>query len=254
MTENAPVVTPNDWQEAVIEKIEVATPTVKTFVLRPTVMHAFLPGQHVDVRLTAPDGYEAHRSYSVASAPDSSGTIELAIEELQTGEVSPYFHEIAVVGDTVEIRGPFAKHFVWRPTVNGNVLLVGGGSGVAPLMSMVRHRARVADAPPMTLLYSARSWDDVIFRDELLSHEERQTGLRIFFCITRDLTGRPTGRMADYTRRIDEAMVRDVVRRIGGAPDTCFVCGNNGFVGTVADALVEIGIAADAVKTERYGG
>ena len=250
-TEN---ITPNDWQEAIIEKIEVATPTVKTFVLRPEVLHTFLPGQHIDVRLTAPDGYEAHRSYSVSSAPDTSGTLELAIEELQRGEVSPYFHEVAVVGDAIEIRGPFTTHFVWRPAANGTVLLVGGGSGVAPLMSMVRHRARVADAPPMTLLYSARSWEDVIFRDELLMREKKQTGLRVLFCITRDLSGRPVGRVANYTRRIDEEIMRDVVTKIGGIPNTAFVCGNNSFVGTVADALVNIGVPAQQVKTERYGG
>ncbi|MEO7362390.1 MAG: FAD-binding oxidoreductase [Gemmatimonadaceae bacterium] len=272
-------ISPNDWQEAIIEQIEVATPTVKTFVLRPKVLHAFLPGQHIDVRLTAPDGYEAHRSYSVSSAPDSTDTLQLAIEELQSGEVSPYFHEVAVVGDAVEIRGPFTTHFVWRPTANGNVLLVGGGSGVAPLMSMVRHRTRTAaahaaaahsadvhsadmmlanthssDAPPMTLLYSARSWGDVIFRDELLMHEQQQSGLRVLFCITRDASNAPPARATDFTRRIDADLVRDVVALMGAKPDTCFVCGNNSFVGTVADALVDIGVAADHVKTERYGG
>ncbi|MEO7998321.1 MAG: ferredoxin reductase [Gemmatimonadaceae bacterium] len=245
---------PNAWQEATIEQIDVATPTVKTFVLRPKVWPPFLPGQHIDVRLTAPDGYEAHRSYSISSAPDTSGTLQLAIEELSSGEVSPYFHEVAQTGDAVEIRGPFTTHFVWRPAANGMVLLVGGGSGVAPLMSMVRHRARMVDAPPMTLLYSARSWDDVIFREELLMHEKQQPGLRVLFCITRDTVNAPVGRAADFMRRIDANIVRDVVSMMRAKPDTCFVCGNNSFVGTVADALVEIGVAAHDVKTERYGG
>lgn len=245
---------PNAWQEATIEQIAIATPTVKTFVLRPKTWPPFLPGQHIDVRLTAPDGYEAHRSYSISSAPDDSGTLQLAIEELNSGEVSPYFHEVAQSGDSIEIRGPFTTHFVWRPAANGTVLLVGGGSGVAPLMSMVRHRARMTGAPPMTLLYSARSWDDVIFRDELLMHEKQQPGLRVLFCITRDTAGAPVARIADFMRRIDAEIVRDVVAMIGAKPDTCFVCGNNSFVGTVADALVDIGVAPHDVKTERYGG
>lgn len=244
----------SDWQEATIERIENSTPTVKTFVLRPRVMHAFMPGQHVDVRLTAPDGYEAHRSYSVASAPDTSGTLQLAIEELRDGEVSSYFHEIAIVGDVVEIRGPFAKHFVWRPAADGNVLLVGGGSGIAPLMSIVRHRARVTDAPPMTLVYSARSWVDVIFREELLMHERQQHELRVVFCITRDTSGAPASRSADYTRRVDASIIEEIIRTSHSRPDTCFVCGGNSFVGTVADALIDVGIANNAIKTERYGG
>lgn len=246
---------PNIWQEAVIERIDVATPSVKTFVLRPKTLHAFLPGQHIDVRLTAPDGYEAHRSYSIASAPDNSGTFQLAIEVLRRGEVSPYFHEVAQVGDAIEVRGPFTTHFVWRPEIDGPVLLVGGGSGVAPLMSMLRHRARVAEAPAMTLLYSARSWDDVIFRDELLQHERQQRDLRILFCITRDALGNaPLSRGADFTRRIDADIIREVLTKLVEKPQTCFVCGNNSFVGTVADALVDVGIPAHDVKTERYGG
>jgi ferredoxin-NADP reductase len=134
------------------------------------------------------------------------------------------------------------------------VLLVGGGSGVAPLMSMVRHRAGVAEAPPMTLLYSARSWNDVIFREELLRHEREQAGLRVLFVITRDAASAPAERVADFTQRIDLDIVRAVVTKMGASPETCFVCGNNSFVGAVADALVELGVAAQDVKTERYGG
>lgn len=252
MTDNS--FSPNAWQEAVIERIVVETPTVKSFVLRPKFLPDFLPGQHIDVKLTAPDGYEAHRSYSVASAPEKSGTIQLAIEELPSGEVSPYFHEVAEVGDVVEIRGPFTTHFVWRPARDGVTLLAGGGSGVAPLMSMVRHRAQVVDAPPMTLLYSARSWADVIFREELLQHERDQKGLRLIFCITRDANNPPAGHVNAFNRRIDAAIVDSVVEGMCTRPDSCFVCGGNGFVGTVADALVAIGVPAGDVRTERYGG
>ena len=173
------------WQDAAIERITVETPTVKTFALRPARATTFLAGQHVDVRLTAPDGYAAVRSYSITSAPDHTDTIEIAVERLRDGEVSPYFHDIAEVGDTIEIRGPFTHHFVWHPAKDGAALLVGGGSGVAPLMSMIRHRANVTGAAPATLLYSARTWNDVIFREELLRHETLQPDLQLRFAVTR---------------------------------------------------------------------
>jgi len=241
------------WQDASIERIETATPTVKTLLLRPTHTVEFIPGQHVDIRLTAPDGYTAVRSYSVTSAPGER-TIELAVERLREGEVSPYFHDIAVPGDVIEIRGPFTQHFVWRPEHDGAVLLVGGGSGIAPFLSMLRHRASVAHAPPTMLLYSARTWNDVILRDELLRHEAVQAGLQLRFTITQgSLSDGVSARGADYTRRIDETMLRECLGSMPVAPARCYVCGNNGFVGTVADALVAIGVDPATVRTERYG-
>jgi ferredoxin-NADP reductase len=239
-----------EWQEAVIERIAYETPTVRGFVLRPRAWRPFLPGQHVDIRLTAPDGYRALRSYSVSSAPETRGTIELTIERLDDGEVSPYFHEVAQVGDTVELRGPFTEHFVWRSEGSGPVLLAGGGSGVAPLMSMVRHRAHVPNPAPMALVYSARTWADVIFREELLAQEGAQSGLRVVFCLTRDAAHRP----GDYTRRIDAAILTDTMASLGGPPSLTFVCGANRFVETVADALVALGIPPSTIRTERYGG
>ena len=239
------------WQEATIVSIESATPTVKTLVFRPQRWRTFLPGQHIEVRLTAPDGYVAQRSYSITSSPGDADTCELAIERLADGEVSPWFHDVAKAGDRVEVRGPFTEHFVWRPEHDGSVLLVGGGSGVAPFMSMVRHRAALASAPAMTLLYSARTWRDTIVRDELRRHGENQHGLRVLFALTRD-TSLPAG-LRGYARRIDEAMLREVLAAMSERPRTSFVCGNNGFVGTVADALVEIGVPPDTIRTERYG-
>lgn len=245
--------TNHDWQEATIERITVETPTVKSFVLRPRVFQSFFAGQHVDIRLTAPDGYEAHRSYSICSSPHSVGTIELAIEELPTGEVSPYFHEVAQVGDVVEMRGPFTTHFLWNPLTSGDVLLVGGGSGVAPLMSMVRERGYLNNAPRMTLVYSARSWRDVIFLHELLEHERKQRGFRLYFCITRDTSSPPDERSADFVKRLDAVSVRKVLDDLQTLPQTSFVCGNNSFVGSVADALVLSGLSASTIRTERYG-
>lgn len=239
-----------EWQEAVIERIDLQTPTVRSFVLRPRTWRAFLPGQHVDVRLTAADGYQARRSYSISSAPETDGTIELVIERLDDGEVSPFFHEIAAIGDAIEVRGPFTEHFVWRSEIPGPVLLAGGGSGVAPLMSMVRHRAQVRDAAPMVLLYSARTWADVIFRDELLAQEGTQSGLRVVFCLTRDNVRRP----GDYGRRIDPAILSGVLALLKDPPSVAFVCGADGFVGTVAAHLVTLGVSPLSIRTERFGG
>ncbi|MEP6766951.1 MAG: ferredoxin reductase [Gemmatimonadaceae bacterium] len=252
-TNATPEFSHNEWQEATIESIVVQTPTVKSFLLRPKHWPHFIAGQHIDVRLTAPDGYEAHRSYSISSSPDTVGTIELAIERLTDGEVSPYFHDVAIVGDTVDVRGPFTEHFIWRENHDGQTLLVGGGSGIAPLVSMLRHRATIAKAPAMSIVYSARSWSDVIFRDELLSHEKQQSGLKMFFVLTRDATAGAVVRNADFNRRVDNEILTSILGAIGYKPDTCFVCGNNNFVGTVADVLVAMKIPAESIKTERYG-
>src|SRR5260221_1635811 len=148
------------WQEAKVSKIVGQTPAVKGFSLRPPTWGPFLAGQHVDVRLTAPDGYQAQRSYSIGSAPEDAD-IELVIERLASGEVSPFFHEAVVVGDAIEMRGPIGGHFVWRADDGGPLLLVGGGSGVVPLMSILRHRANRATDVPTTLVYSVRQEADL---------------------------------------------------------------------------------------------
>ena len=243
MREGAP-----GWQDATIDSISSFTASIKRVVLRPQSWRVFLPGQHIDLRLTAPDGYQARRSYSITSAPETAGTFEIAIERLPDGEVSPYFHEVAAVGDNLEISGPFAEHFVWRSEEPASVLLVGGGSGVAPLLSMVRHRAFVPNASPMTLLYSARTWDDVIVRDELITHDATQPDLRVMFCLTRD----HARRAVDYSRRIDADILKTMLTSF--SPQQTFVCGNNSFVGTVSDTLLELGVAAATIRTERYGG
>lgn len=238
------------WQEAVIERISRETPTVKSFVLRPRLWVPFIPGQHVDVRLTAPDGYQARRSYSITSAPEDAGTFRLAVEQLHDGEVSPFFHEVAQPGDVVEVLRAGAEHFVWRPSPTESVLLVGGGSGVAPLMSMLRHRRHTPAAGPMLLLYSARTWDDVIFREELLEQERQQEALRVVFCLTRAAPPRP----GDFGRRIDRDIIRDVLAILPDPPGQTFVCGANRFVGPVADLLLAQGLPANTIRTERFGG
>lgn len=235
------------WAEATLERIERQTSRVKSFFVRAP-LHAHVAGQHVDVRLTAPDGYQAQRSYSIASAPGQP--LELAIEELPEGEVSSYFHEVAQPGDTFEIRGPIGGHFVWRAADGGPLLLVGGGSGVAPLMAIARERLRAAPDVPALLVYSARTWDEVIFREELLRAEAAGAGFGLVLVTTRG----PAQRAGDLERRLDAARVAGLLSRWGHAPQHAFVCGADAFVETVANALVDAGIAAPHVRTERYGG
>jgi len=236
------------WREATIERIVVQTPRVKSFFLR-TPLARHVAGQHVDVRLTAEDGYRAQRAYSIASAPGEDA-LELAIEALRDGEVSPYFHEIAQVGDRFEVRGPLGGHFVWRARDGGPLLLVGGGSGVAPLMAMVRDRARAAPGVPALLVYSSRTWEDVIFRDELLRAHDARDGFDLVLTITRG----PRGRPQDHERRLDAALLSDLIGRWGHVPAHVYACGADAFVEAVTAALVRDGIPAARVRAERYGG
>ena len=206
-------------------------------------------GQHVDVRLTAPDGYAAQRSYSIASAPGAAD-IELAIERLDEGEVSPYFFDVATSGDTIELRGPIGGHFVWRPSDGGPLLLVGGGSGVVPLMSMLRHRAATSPQTQALLAYSARTWDDVIFRDELLDQAARDANFRLVLATTRGQSPRP----GDFSRRIDRVGFSELLARWGQAPRHVYVCGSTPFVEAATSNLLAEGLAPRIIRAERYGG
>ena len=201
-----------------------------------------LAGQHVDVRLTAEDGYQAQRSYSIASAPESP-QLELTVEELPDGEVSPYLVQDAVVGDQFEVRGPIGGYFTWDASVGGPLLLVAGGSGIVPLMAMLRHRRAAGSDADARLLLSVKTRADVIYRDEL-----DRLGVPLHIALTREA---PEG-WAGYTRRIDEAMLRDV----GPAPDSgahVYVCGPTPFVEEAARLLVALGHPPGRVRTERFG-
>jgi ferredoxin-NADP reductase len=205
-----------------------------------------LPGQHVDVRLTAEDGYQAQRSYSIASAP-AAGSLDLTVEEIADGEVSPYLCEELRPGDRLELRGPIGGYFTWTEANGGPLLLVAGGSGVAPLMSMLRYRATIGSAIPATLLYSSRSWDEIIYRQEL-DRLGADPALRVTHTLTRT---HPDG-WDGYTRRIDAAMLEEAA----GAPEQgrlAYVCGPTQLVESVASALVSIGYLPARVKTERFG-
>ena len=206
-----------------------------------------LAGQHVDIRLTAEDGYEAERSYSIASPPEARW-IELTVERLDDGEVSPYLVGELRMGDKLELRGPIGGHFVWRMGDERPLLLIGGGSGVVPLMAMARHRAGVTRKPPARMLLSWRTSEDIIYRDELGRLAAANDGLTVFHTLTRDKPAGWTG----YTRRIDGAMIKDVAWPKDQTP-AAFVCGPTPFVEAAADLLVSAGYDPLWVKTERFG-
>jgi len=239
---------PSRWQEATIERIEPQTPRVTSVFLRAD-LGPHDAGQHVDVRLTAPDGYEAQRSYSIASAP-GTGSIELAVESLEDGEVSPYFHDVAMPGDTVEVRGPIGGHFVWRVDDGGPLLLVAGGSGVVPLMAIARHRAAKGPATIALLVYSARTWEELLFREELLSIEAQDPNFKVVITTTRG----PRQRVDDLDRRLDRSLLHDILTRWGHTPRTTYVCGSNVFVEAVTSSLVLEEIPPTSIRTERFGG
>lgn len=237
------------WQEAVIERIGRQTPSVTSFFLRPQNWRSFQAGQHLDVRLTAQDGYVAQRSYSVASAPGLEGLYELVVERLEGGEVSPFLHDVAEVGDTIEIRGPFGGHFAWNPEDGGPLLLIGGGSGIAPLMSILRQRAAVGAEILALLLNAARTWDDVIFREELIELDAADANFTLLLSLSRDAARRPQ----DAGRRIDLPLLKAALGRLGG-PRLTFVCGSDRFVEAVTGHLLDLGLTPETIRTERFGG
>jgi ferredoxin-NADP reductase len=241
---------PLRWQEATVREIVAATPRVKLFTLAPMTPFTFVAGQHVDLRLTAPDGYQAQRSYSIASAPETRDTFELGIELMADGEVSPFFHEVVAPGDTIEFRGPIGGHFNWQAGDGGPILLVGGGSGVVPLMSILRHRFNTGSSAPMALIYSVRTVADVIFRQELDSFANSSTNFWLYLAITRETSTNPK----HHSGRIDDPLVGRALRNFGGMPLRTYVCGANRFVETAASLLIGMGIEPARIRTERYGG
>jgi ferredoxin-NADP reductase len=229
---------PGAWQVATVTAIAQETPMVKSFRLRLPTWMPHMPGQHYDVRLTAPDGYRAQRSYSVASSPLDQGEIELTVDRLDDGEVSTYFHDVLQEGDQVEVRGPFASYFVWRG--EDPAVLLGGGSGVVPLMAMLRHRGRTMPDARMTLLYSVRTGEDLIYADELAA-----LGDDVVLTYSREAPDAWKG----HTGRIDSDLVASVV-----APGaTAFVCGSNGFVEAAGTLLLGAGLEPGVIRTERFG-
>jgi ferredoxin-NADP reductase len=225
----------------VVELVD-ETPRVRSIVLDPPDWPGHLAGQHVDVRLTAEDGYQAQRSYSIASAPEDEHLV-LTVERLDDGEVSPYLVDELRPGDELELRGPVGGYFVWDASDGGPLLLVAGGSGVVPFRSMLRHRAAVGSSAPARLLYSSRSLDEVIYRDEL-----EGLGADVRFTLTREQPESWTG----YARRIDAELLAEVAWPAEERP-LVYVCGPTAFVEVAASALVALGHEPGRIKTERFG-
>ena len=237
-----------EWQISTVVKVRLETQNVKTFTLALPNWTAHRPGQHYDVRLTAPDGYQTQRSYSIGSSPEQRGEIELTVERLEEGEVSTYLHDVLILGDQVELRGPIGGYFVWEASIGGPLLLVAGGSGIVPLMAMIRHRRAVGSNVPVRLLYSSRTYEDIIYRDELEMLHMDRSGLEVFHTLTR---ARP--QLWDgYKRRIDMQMLEEIAKPLG-KDLKAYICGPTSLVEGVANGLVTLGIPAVQIRTERFG-
>ncbi len=238
----APIV----WREMSVVEVGEETAHAKTIVLDDPDWPGHIAGQHVDVRLTAEDGYQAERSYSIASAPEASH-LSLTVERIDDGEVSPYLTGELRPGDRLELRGPVGGHFTWRVEDGGPLLLVAGGSGLVPLMAMLRHRAARGAMIDTRLLASSRSWEDLLYQGELtrMSGEEN---VSVQFTLTR---ARPAG-WTGFDRRVDADMLTEIGPRVSERP-RIFVCGPTAFVETVADALVAIGHPPASIHAERFG-
>jgi ferredoxin-NADP reductase len=234
------------WLVAEVVGLVTETPRVRTIVLDVPGWPGHRPGQHLDVRLTAEDGYQAQRSYSIASPP--SEPIAITVEVLDDGEVSPYLAEELRAGDEIEVRGPIGGYFVWEPGGEEPLLLVAGGSGIAPLMAMIRHRAATGDRTPARLVYSSRRLEEVIYAAELEELRARDDGLEVFQTLTRE---QPPG-WEGYSRRVDPELMREVAWEPAQRP-AVYVCGSTGFAEAAADALVELGHDPLRIKIERFG-
>ena len=234
------------WKAADVVELVDETARAKSIVLDLDGWPGHRAGQHVDVRLTAEDGYQAQRSYSIASAPED-GYLTLTVERLEDGEVSPYLVDVLEPGDELELRGPIGGYFVWEAALGGPLLLLAGGSGIAPLRAMLRHRSATDSTVPVRLLYSARTLDEVIYRDELV-RTSAVDEVDIHFTLTREW---PEG-WRGYRRRIDREMLAEIAWPADERP-LVYICGPTAFVEVAAATLVELGHEPGRIKTERFG-
>jgi ferredoxin-NADP reductase len=235
------------WQVGEVVEIVPETERVKSVRIDVPGWRGHRAGQHVDLRLTAEDGYQAVRSYSLASASEA-GAVTLTVERLEDGEVSPFLVDELRSGDRLELRGPVGGYFVWGPDDGGPLLLVGGGSGVVPLMAMIRQRGTAGSSTPVRLIYSSRSQEEIIYRGELERRAADEQALELIYTLTRSQPDGWTG----YRRRIDADLLHEVGWRAAERP-LAFVCGSTGLVESVATALLELGYEAARIRTERFG-
>ena len=236
------------WQLATVSAIRQETSSVRSFTLRLPRWPGHRPGQHVDLRLTAEDGYSVERSYSIASEPERGEDVDITVERISDGEVSPFLHDVVIEGDRLEVRGPIGGYFVWEAALGGPLFLVGGGSGVVPLMAMLRHRRRAGSTAPARLLLSSRHEAEIIYRDELDGLAGAGDGFEVIHTLTRSQPAGWTG----YNRRIDARMLAEVLDPVGVSARV-YICGPTALVETAANALVALGLAPDRVRTERFG-
>jgi len=230
------------WYEAVVADIMQETPHAKTIALRLPHPLDHLAGQHYEIRLNAADGYQAARLYSAASVPQSHNILEVTVVDMPGGEVSPYLTEHLHTGDRVEVRGPLGRFFVWQPNDPRPVLLVAGGSGVAPMRAILQAHDRVAATTPIHLLYSTRTAEDIMYKDEFLPDPR----------VTITITGPPPADWQGNSGRINQLMVATALHKVGGKP-VCYVCGMNTFVEAAIALLLENGVPPALIKAERFG-
>jgi ferredoxin-NADP reductase len=236
------------WRVGTVVALQDETATARTITLEVSDWPGHVAGQHVDVRLTASDGYSAVRSYSIASAPNSERRVELTVERLPNGEVSPYLTQELAVGDRLELRGPIGGWFVWRTQQTEPIQLIAGGSGIVPLMAMIRSRASAGSAAPFRLLYSVREPGAVFYRDDLQTLSDRDNKVSLTYAYTRATP-------KDWPRapgRIDAALIADATWPSKLVP-TCFVCGPTSFVESAVGFLSACGNSPDKIRTERFG-
>jgi ferredoxin-NADP reductase len=236
------------WRAGTVVALRDETPTARTITLEVRDWPGHLAGQHVDVRLTAPDGYSAVRSYSIASAPNSEGHVQITVERLPNGEVSPYLTQEVNVGDRLELRGPIGGWFVWRSEQTEPIQLIAGGSGIVPLMAMIRSRGVTRSTAPFRLLYSVREPGAVFYRDELHSLSENADSMSLHYAYTR-VTPMNWPRLPG---RIDTKLIADTTWGADLGP-TCYICGPTPFVESVAELLTASGNDPGRIKTERFG-
>lgn len=246
-TEAPPLKNRIEWQVAQVKAVVTETSRVKSIILQPARWSGHWPGQHVDIRLTADDGYQAERSYSIASAPEDK-LLTLTVERVDDGEVSSYLLDELRVGDGLEFRGPIGGYFVWSRSLGGPICLVAGGTGITPLMAMLRHRARSRENIPALLIYSARSVADIVYREELNAMIHRDNDLRLVYALTREQPDDWTG----YRGRINEALLVDNCFPPEQNP-MFYVCGPTAFVENISGLLSRLGFNPLSIKTERFG-
>ncbi|MCE9643755.1 oxidoreductase [Candidatus Parcubacteria bacterium] len=237
------------WQAATLVRFGFAAGNVKSLVFKVPEWVKHLPGQHYDIRLTSATGYQAERSYSAASAPESEGVIELGVEFLEKGEVSPYLWNLKE-GGKIEIRGPIGGHFIWTSEMPGPLVLIGGGSGMVPLMSMLRHyHLTDTSRRPIVFLISARSLDRVLYKEELEELMGKHPNLSVVITLTDEAPSDWVG----YKRRVDSEMLQEVLAKVSGGMPMTYICGPTGFVEAVSRNLVAEGAAPHLIRTERFG-